>query len=499
MSEASTQAPASHELRRRALGAVIWSFVQSWGGRAITAALFLVLGRLLGPSTLGLAAYATLFVEFGRVLIDQGFSQTIVQRPELDDTDIDTAFWTATALGAALTVVSFLAAPWVADAFARPAMEPLLRWLSLNFVLAGLGSTHLGLLQRELRFKALAIQRLVGAAAGGVVGLAMAFAHRGVWSMIGLQLTTTAVGTALVLLSAARLPHARFSGTSLAALRAFAVSVMGLQLLDFLHANGDNFIIGLVLGDRILGYYVLAYRVYTVTLEVLGTAVSGVAFPVFSRVAGDRERLRRIYLEAVRITATVAFPVFIGLAVVANDASRVAFGSRFDPAGPMLRVLALIALTNIAGWFQRSLLLAVGRAGLAVRASAVFVIVKLGVFAALVSHGVAVALVAQLFTGLLLFPVDRAMLHAGGVRYRDHVRQLVEPIAACAVMSAAVMLWLHTMSSSWGAGVRLMTAALLGAVTYVVVLAAVAPSNIGDIVRNVRAIRGGSVEAPVSA
>ncbi|MGE3445939.1 MAG: lipopolysaccharide biosynthesis protein [Acidimicrobiia bacterium] len=481
--------PDGLDMRRRALGGLLWSFVQSWGGRAITAVLFLVLGRILGPTALGLAAYATLFIELGRVLIDQGFSQTIVQRSEIDDLDLDTTFWSSLAVGITLSAASFIAAPAIATLLSRPEMAPLLRWLSLNFVVASIGSTHLGLLQRNLQFRALAIQRLISALVGGTVGLAMAFADKGVWSLIGLQLATTATGTVILLATASWRPRLRYSWGRLAQLRGFAASVMGLQLLDYLHANGDNFIIGLVLGDTVLGYYVLAYRIYTVTLEVLGTAVATVAFPVFSRLSNDRERLRRAYLEASRLTSTFAFPVFVEISVVSPELTGLAFGPKFAPAAPMMRVLALIALTFVSGWFLRSLLLAVGRAGMQLWASLLFVAFKLGVFAAFAHHGVVPALVAQLLLGICFFPVDRLMLRAGGVRYLDHLRQFVVPLFACGVMALAVAGWRRLIVPSWSDAPRLATSALLGALVYSVVVVLLAPRTVDDVKRNLRSLR----------
>ncbi|MGE0879508.1 MAG: lipopolysaccharide biosynthesis protein [Acidimicrobiia bacterium] len=489
---ADTEQPPEHgDLRKRALGGLVWSFVQSWGGRAVTTALFLVLGRVLGPSVLGLAAYATLFVEFGRVLVDQGFSQTIVQREKVDDLDLDTAFWSAAALGAILAAASLVLAPWIAELFDRPAMTPLLRWLSLNFVLASLGSTHLGLLQRELRFRVLAIQRLVATAVGGVVGVIMAVTHHGVWSLVAMQLVTTGVGTAILLVTSGWKPRMRFSPRRLRLMAGFGLNVMGLQLLDFLHTNGDNFIIGLMLGDTVLGYYVMAYRIYTVTLEVLGTAVASVAFPTFSRLAGDRVRLRRAYLESCRLTSTLAFPVFAGIAAVAPEITEIAFGPKFAPAAPMMRVLALIALTYVAGWFMRSLLLAVGRAGMQLWASVIFVVFKLAIFAAFAKHGgVTRALIAQLVIGLLFFPIDKWMLNAGGVGYLDHLKQFMRPLIACGAMVAAVALWRQTVAADWDVVLRLLTSGVVGVVAYGVALLLIGRSALLEIRQNLKTFLG---------
>ena len=40
-------------LKEKALKGVIWSVIESWGGRVISMAVFFLLARLLGPESFG--------------------------------------------------------------------------------------------------------------------------------------------------------------------------------------------------------------------------------------------------------------------------------------------------------------------------------------------------------------------------------------------------------------------------------------------------------------
>jgi len=44
-------------------------------------------------------------IDFGQRFVDQGFSQAVVQRRELDKEHLDTAFWTGIVTGAGLTAL----------------------------------------------------------------------------------------------------------------------------------------------------------------------------------------------------------------------------------------------------------------------------------------------------------------------------------------------------------------------------------------------------------
>ena len=80
-------------LKQEAIRGVAWSAVQTWGVRVISFIVMLILARLVLPESFGLIAYATVFTAFIQIFIDQGFSDAIVQFPNLEREHLDTAFW----------------------------------------------------------------------------------------------------------------------------------------------------------------------------------------------------------------------------------------------------------------------------------------------------------------------------------------------------------------------------------------------------------------------
>ncbi len=57
---------------------MFWSFVQHWGARLITFAVFFVLARLLEPTDFGVIALAGVLLAFAEVLIEAGFADALV-------------------------------------------------------------------------------------------------------------------------------------------------------------------------------------------------------------------------------------------------------------------------------------------------------------------------------------------------------------------------------------------------------------------------------------
>ena len=127
-------------VKQKAAKGVFWSVIQQWGSEGISFITFIILSRLLGPEAFGLVALASVFTAFVQVFVNQGFASAIVQRAKLEPEHLDTAFWVSIINGTVLTIGGIVFSGVVAVMFKEPRLEPLLKWLSLSFLLSALSS-----------------------------------------------------------------------------------------------------------------------------------------------------------------------------------------------------------------------------------------------------------------------------------------------------------------------------------------------------------------------
>jgi PST family polysaccharide transporter len=169
-------------LKQEAVRGVVWSAAQKWGVRLISFLVMLILARLILPESFGLVAYATVFISFAQIFVDQGFSDAIVQFPTLEREHLDTAFWISMLTGTILTLASIAASTLIANLFHEPQLSPIIKWLSPIFILSALSSVQQSILRRNLAFKSLTMRSLLATISSGVVAVIMAFLGFGVWS-----------------------------------------------------------------------------------------------------------------------------------------------------------------------------------------------------------------------------------------------------------------------------------------------------------------------------
>ncbi|MEA5448619.1 lipopolysaccharide biosynthesis protein [Leptolyngbya sp. CCNP1308] len=348
-------------LQKKVAKGVFWSAIESWGRQLFSFIVFSLLARLLTPDAFGIVALASVFLGFLQLFLNQGVGQAIIQSNNLDDADLNTAFWANVSLNGILTIVGFSIASFAATFFDEPALTPIIQALSLTFLLSGFGNIQQALLEKELQFRALAIRSVIAIFLSGIVGIVMAFRGYGVWSLVGQQLTNSLFQVVILWCLSDWKPGFRFSLKNSNMLIEFGIGEIGFKTFDYFSRRGDDLVIGYFLGSTALGYYTVAYKILLVMTQLLITVTSKIALPAFSKIQGDKERLRRSFYTATQMTSLVAMPAFLAVSVLSKQLIEVVFGSQWLPSAPVMSVLALVGVLQSVSYFNNSVILALGK------------------------------------------------------------------------------------------------------------------------------------------
>ncbi len=464
-------------LREKTVKGIAWSAMEKWGGQALNLLVFLVLARLLPPEAFGLVALASVFTAFVQIFLDQGMAEAIVQRADLEQEHLDTAFWINILTGSLLTLSGMLISGLVAELLGEPQLRPIVAWLSLGFILTSLRSTQQAILQRRLDFRSLAVRTLVARLSGGVAGVGAAFLGFGVWSLVAQHLVNGLVGAVVLWQVSDWRPGFRFSKKHFQELFVFGFNIVGLKTLSVLNTRFGDFLIGYFLGATALGYYAVAQRLRQTMLDLLTGITSNIAFPAFSRLQQWPKRLRRAFYQATQLTSLFSFPTFLGMVVLAPELVPVLFGAKWTPAIPVMQILALGGLQASVFRFNSNLLQAIGKP------SWVLGLMVLGTLAntagcALVAQWGIVAVAAVFafvrygFAPLYIWMIHRAI----SLDFRAYFGQYAAPLAGSLAMVATVSGLRYILGGWPGLHGSLIIYSLAGAAVYLAVVQLMSPS-----------------------
>src|SRR5260370_22055889 len=116
----------------------------------------MVLARLLVPEEFGVVGMVAVVTGFFNLFKDVGLSMATVQRETITDGQISTLFWINTAVGFALALLSIALAPVLVAFFHETRLFWIMIFQSSAFIFSGAAAQHQALLQRVMRFFALA-------------------------------------------------------------------------------------------------------------------------------------------------------------------------------------------------------------------------------------------------------------------------------------------------------------------------------------------------------
>lgn len=432
--------PASADGRGLSSG-IRWSGISVVGREVCRVGFTIALARMVGPEAFGIVAQATVYIAVVGLLLDQGFSSALIQRPRLEH-DMPGAVVTVNlGVGAVLSAVTVAIAPVWAEFMDTPQLTIVLAVLAPSLFIRAMSITPRALLLRSMQFRKIGIADITSAAAGGVLGVLVAALGASYWAVV-VQIVTTDLVLALVMLlvGAGRRPNLhmhRLREVAGFSWRAFAANV----LINSVSRNIDNLLIGRFQGPQQLAFYGLAYRLLLLPVQLTSMTIGSVLFPAFSRLADDLAALRTEMARATRALATLTLPAMALVAASAPQVVLLVFGQSWAPAIPIVQVLAIAgALQAIYEPSTIPLVLGLGQAVLNLRrAWLTTLIVTVAIVAGLPFGALGVAIGYTVGTGLLI-PVEwiirRRLL---GMALRSQVAMLT-PGAHVAIWAAATYL-----------------------------------------------------------
>ncbi len=426
-------------MRQQAARGVAWSAAGNWGYQVATLVVFAMLSRLLDPAAFGLVALAAVFTGLMKVVADQGMADALVQRADLDPVHMDTAFWVSLGMGAVLAVLLSSTAWLIADLVNEPGLGPVLSVMSLSLIFSGLGSVQRAILSREMRFASLTLRSLASVVAGGIVGVTAALGGLGVWSLVAQVLTFEIVGVVALWGASDWRPSRRFSKLHFRELFSFGANVMGFKLLRFFNRRADNLMIGAFLGATALGFYVIAYRLLSLIINITTSVIGSVAFPVFSRIQGSRERIQSAYYKTVGLISVMSFPVFMGLIVIAPEATRLVFGSQWNASVPVMRVLAIAGLLQSVLFINSTVIKSLGKPSWRVAIMGVTAALLVAGFAVAVQWGIVAVASALVVVTYVTAPAWLLATHRLiSLNFLRYFREVGPPLLASGIMMAVL-------------------------------------------------------------
>ena len=461
-------APVSDSaLRGRMTRGFLWKLASQIVDQASRTVMAVILARMLTPSEFGLAGMAFIFANIALIFTDLSLGSALVQRVTITDRDRSTVFWTTTAGGVLIAAVGWFSAPAIGAFFNESEVTSLFRVLSLTFVLTALSATQVSLLTRDMAFRRLELREMAGGGARAVTAIAMAVAGFGAWSIVGGAVAASSVSLVMLWTASSWRPGLMFSFASLRDLGSYGIKAFASRIFQFITENADNLLVGRFLGPASLGVYGLAYNAMLSPLARVVAPVAQVLFPALSRIQTETDRLVGTWLRTTVATAAIMLPAFTGIILVTPEIVNVVFGSKWDAAVPVLRLLCVGGLATSLMALNQSVLQSRNRPGTMLRFSILVTVASVVGYIVGLHWGIlgVAASVAIVRTSLL--PLNALLAcRAVSIRLRTYFATFRGIVEATLLMALALLALRQVLGTGIPPAGRLLIQVIVGFVVY---------------------------------
>jgi O-antigen/teichoic acid export membrane protein/glycosyltransferase involved in cell wall biosynthesis len=486
-------------MTRRLASSVAWAAAGNWSCQLVSFLVYMLLARQLGPESYGLVGMTNVATALAYTLVFDGTASYIVRADELEPGHIDAVFWLQASAAGVVTLGMIVGGEPLARFYAEPPLAAILLALAVLPVLYGIAGVPSSLLQRATRFGSLAAISLGCACLAGGIGLYMAFAGYGVWSLVGMNIGQWAAQAICLSWAARWRPGIALRRRHLRDVVSFARHALSVKGLIFIDQQLPRIAVGATLGAESLGILTMAWRMTETMLWLTARSISQVSIPYLARLQ-IKDSVAGALVEVLQITVAVGVPCFVGLAVVAPIMVPIFFGAKWVGAIPIIQLAAGIGVAWTVLSCLDAAMLARGEMARRTRialGSTIALVLALGAVLPFGLAAVVAALALREAGECLAYLVllERAGYGIGGAI----LRRMAPFAAAAALMAASVVSWRHLFVQTLSPASLLATAVAVGAFTYAGAAIVLSPGLVARLRRSASLVRVGRGRMPHDA
>ena len=323
---------------------VAWSAAEKVCSMLLQLVVSIVVARMLAPEDFGVMAILTFFTAVALVVVDSGFSQTLLRKESPTNDDYKSVFTFNLAVSVVLYLLFVVFSPLLAQYYNLQIITRIAPVLFLLLPLNALGIIQNTKLSREFRFGVLSRINFIAAAVAGVVAIAVALSGGGVWALVAQRVTVVAVKSLLLWWRGGWRGEGSFNGVAWRDMAPFSFRLMSTDIVAALYNNVAQLFIGKMYSPDTLGYFNQAQKIKDLPVQSAVLSVQTVTYPALAKIKNDGEKFAESFRKVLMINIFVMAPLAVGMSAVAKPMFEVLLGERWLPTVPYFEVIALAGI-----------------------------------------------------------------------------------------------------------------------------------------------------------
>lgn len=331
-------------MSKRVASGVAWNIAEKIGSTLLQAIVSIIVANRIMPDDMGIIAVLTVFVTLSQVVIDSGFSQTLIRKANATAEDFKAVFRFNLIASLALYAILTATTPWVATYYGWDMIQKVAPVLYLLLPLNALCVIQNTIMVREFRFAQLSTIIFLSSLISGILAIVMALTGFGIWSLVGQRVSMMATKAILLWWKSPWRWRRDIATGSLREMAPYSLRLIATDMITAIYNNIAQLFIGKMYSADMLGYYNQAQKLKDMPVNATMQSIQSVTFPALAKISDNPTKFDEGYRRVLMLTAFVMLPIMVGLIATADDIYMLLLKPQWHPAIPYFRIMCLIGI-----------------------------------------------------------------------------------------------------------------------------------------------------------
>lgn len=398
-------------LKQKAIQGVVWTSINRFTTIGIQFISGIILARLLTPDDYGCIGMLSIFMLISSTFIDGGFGSALIQKKRPSQEDYSTIFIWNLGISIIIYTLLYVSAPAIAYFYKIPLLSDILRIQGIILILNALQTVQVNQLNKQFRFKKIAIVSLITSITSLSVTIYLAYEGLGVWALVTQNILLSLIPTIIYWFTNKWYPQLRFSIHSFKELFNFGFYMFLSSIINTTVNNIQGLLIGRLYNPTIVGYYSKAHSTEKLASTSISQIIAQVSYPLYAELQDNKLALINVVKKLTALLAYITFPMLSLLALLATPIFTLLYSEKWLNCVPYFQILCIAGIAICLQSVNSQTISAIGKSKLMLKWTVVkqlsgVSIVVLG----LIFFGIEGLLVGMVIKSWLIYIVNASLV-----------------------------------------------------------------------------------------
>lgn len=329
----------NNSLAGNLLNGAFWAIGIRWVSKFLGIISLAICARILSPEDYGLITMAMVVVGFVSLVLELGLETALIKSQNTTPELYNSAWSIRIIQRSTLAFIVIASAPLAANFYNDSRITLIMIAVGIAEFVCAFENIYSVNLRKFMNFRSDFLYIVIPRITSFSAAVTSVIILESYWGLV-IGICVTEVSRTLLSYFIVK-ERPRWSLNRWRDLAGFSGWFMARGLADFIVAESDRLILGVLGGARTTGIFSVAKEVSTLPSSEIVLPICRALTPTLSTISGDPARLSAAIGKSLSGTMLIAAPVALGFALISNEFVLLLFGPKWTDSTPILSILCI--------------------------------------------------------------------------------------------------------------------------------------------------------------